>query len=105
MEAAAERGLKKLLLATFDDSFTKKPKHPIMLHANITYFKLIQRTRKNYRKLHQLKMPELLQNIASYFKTNAGFTTYIDRMKEAQKTVATIDLNLINDTTLLRIGM
>ena len=43
--------------------------------------------------------------MASYFDINEGFRKYVERMKEAQKTVATISTNLINDTTLLRIGI
>ena len=33
--AAAERGAKKMLLATFDDSCTNKLNHPIKLHASV----------------------------------------------------------------------
>ena len=43
--------------------------------------------------------------MTSYFDINEGFTKYIERMKEAQKTAATVDVNLINDATLLRMGI
>ena len=85
VEAAAERGAKKCLISTFDDSYTNKLKHPIKSYAGITYFKLTQHTRKNYRKLHQLNISELLHNMASYFDINEGFTKHIERMKDAQK--------------------
>ena len=105
VEASAERGAKKFLLSTFDDSYTNKLKHPIKLYAGITYLKLIQHMRNNYRKLHQLNISELLNNMASYFNINEGFTKYVERMKDAQKTEATMDLNLINDATLLRMDI
>ena len=105
VEAAAERGAKKMLLTTFDDSYTNKLKHPIKLHAGVSYFKLMQHLRKNYRKLHQLNISELLNNMTSYFDINEGFTKHIEKMKEAQKTAATVDVNLINDATLLRMGI
>ena len=79
VEASAEGGTKKLLLATFDDSYTNKLKHPIKLHAGVTYLKLIQHMRKNYRKLYQLSMSELLHKMASYFDINEGFTNYVER--------------------------
>ena len=41
----------------------------------------------------------------SYFDINEGFTKYVEKMKEAQKTAAIVDVNLINDATLLRIGI
>ena len=41
----------------------------------------------------------------SYFDINKGFTKCIEKMKEAQKTAATVNANLINDTTLLRMGI
>ena len=40
-------------------------------------------------------MPELLTNMAGYFDINEGFTKCIERIKEVQKTAATIDENLI----------
>jgi len=43
--------------------------------------------------------------MSSYFDINDGFTRYVERMKEAQKTASTIDVNLINDTTLLQMGI
>ena len=105
VEAAAERGAKKMLLATFDDTYTNKLKHPIKLYAGVTYFQLIQHLRKYYRKLHQLNISELLSNMTSYFDINEGFARYIERMKEAQKTAATIDADLINEATVLRMGI
>ena len=105
VEAAAERGAKKMLLATFDDTYTNKLKHSIKLYAGVTYFKLIQHLRKTYRKLHQLNISELLSEMSSYFDINDGFARYLERMKEAQKTASTIDVNLINDATLLRMGI
>ena len=41
----------------------------------------------------------------SYFDINEGFTKYIEKIKEAEKTAATVDVNLINDATLLRMGI
>ena len=83
VEAAAERGAKKILLSTFDDTFTNTLKHPIKLCAGVTYFKLIQNMRKNYCKLHQLNISEILNNMESYFDVNEGFTKHVERMKEA----------------------
>ena len=105
IEAATKRGGKKILLATFDETYANNLKHSINLYAGVTYFKLIQHMRKNYRKLHQLNISELLNNMASYFDFNEGFKKHIERMKEAQKTAATIDVNLINDANLLRMGI
>ena len=65
----------------------------------------MQHLRKNCRNLHQLSVSELLTNMASYFNINEVFTKHIERMKEAQKTAANIDANLINDATLLRMGI
>ena len=50
-------------------------------------------------------MLELLTSMASYFDIEEGFTSCIELMKEAQKTAATIDPNLINGHTLLRMGI
>ena len=105
VEAAAERGAKKMLLTVFDDTYTNKLKHPIKLYAGVTYFELINHLRVTYRKLHQLNVSELLTNMADYFDINEGFTRYIERMKEAQKIASTVDRNLINDATLLRMGI
>ena len=46
LEAAAGRGAKQLLLATFDASYTNTLKYPIKLHAGVTYLKLVQRMSK-----------------------------------------------------------
>ena len=43
--------------------------------------------------------------MASYFGINEVFTKHIERMKEVQKTAAMIDVNLINDVTLLRMAI
>ena len=43
--------------------------------------------------------------MTTYFDINNGFTKYIERMKEAQKVVATINTDLINNATLLRMGI
>ena len=52
-----------------------------------------------------MNISDLLSQISSYFEINEGFACYVERMKEAQKTASTIDINLINDATLLRIGI
>lgn len=105
VEAAAERGAKKMLLATFDDTCTNKIKHPIKLYAGVSCFNLIEHLRETYRKLHQLNISDLLKEMSSYFDINEGFTRHIERMKEAQKTASTIDANLINGATLLHMGI
>ena len=65
VKATSERGTKKMLLATFDDSCTNKLNHPIKLYAGVTYLQLIQHVMKNYHKLRQLSMSELLNNMSS----------------------------------------
>ena len=80
-------------------------KHPIKLYAGVSYFQLIDHLRENYRKLHQLNISELLSNMEDYFDINEGFTKCVERMKEAQNIAATVDVNLINDATLLRMGI
>ena len=105
VEAAAERGAKKMLLSTFKDTYTNKLKHPIKIYAGVSYYLLIQHLRKNYRKLHQLNISELLSEMSSYFDINEGFARYLEKMKEAQKIAATVDKDLINNATLLRMGI
>ena len=41
VEAAAERGAKKMLLLTFKDTCTNKLKHPIKICAGVSYYQLI----------------------------------------------------------------
>ena len=43
--------------------------------------------------------------MASYFDIDEHFSKHNERMKESQKTAATIDTNLINDATLSRMGI
>ena len=105
VEAAAERGAKKMLLATFDDTHTNKLKHSIKLHAGVSCFRLIQNLRKNYRKLYQLNISEALSEMISYFGSNDGFARYVENMNEAQKIAATVDADLINNAILLRMGI
>ena len=47
VESAAERGAKKILLETFNYTYTNKLKHPIKTHAGVSYFQLIKHLRKN----------------------------------------------------------
>ena len=105
VEAAAERGAKKMLLNTFDDTHTNKLKHAVKLYAGVSYYQLIDHLRSTYRKLHHLNISELLKEMSSYFDINDGFARYIERMKEAQKIADTVDVNLITDATLLRMGI
>ena len=58
-------------------------------------------SRGTYCKFYQLNASKLLANMIDYFDINEGFTGYIERMKEAQKIATTVDINLINDATLL----
>ena len=94
-----------MLLATFDNIYTNKLKHHIKLYIGVSYFSLIKHLRKTYRKLHQLNISDLLSQMCSYFDIINSFAHHIERIKEAQKTASTIDVNLINDATLLRIGI
>ena len=57
---------------------------------------------KNYCKLHQLNISELFSEISIYFDINDGFTRCSEKMKECQKIAATVDADLINNATLLR---
>ena len=41
----------------------------------------------------------------SYFDINYGFYRYLEKVKEAQKIEATVDADLINNATLLSIGI
>ena len=50
-------------------------------------------------------MSELLAEMSDYFDINDGFTKHVQKMKEAQKVAANVDVNLINDATLLRMGL
>ena len=43
--------------------------------------------------------------MTTYFDINDGFTKYIERMKEAQKVAATVNKDLINNATLLCMGI
>ena len=83
VEAAAECGAKKILLLTFKDTYTNKLKHSIKICVSVSYYQLIQHLRKNYRKLHQLNISELLLEMSSYFDINKGFAYYLEKMKEA----------------------
>lgn len=102
---AEERGAKKMLSVVFDDTCANKLKHPIKIYAGVSYFKLIDHLRVTYRKLHQLNMSELLTEMTNSFDVNEGFSKHIEKTKEAQKVAATVDPNLINDATLLRMGV
>lgn len=44
-------------------------------------------------------------NNLKYFDINEGFSKHIEKMKEVQKVAATVDPDLINDATLLRMGV
>ena len=47
-----------------------------------------------------------MTEIASYFDINEGFLRHIDKKQESQKTsAATVSSNLINDSTLLCVGV
>ena len=105
VEAAAERGAKKMLLSVFDDACTNKLKHHIKTYAGVSYLKLIEYLRITYRKLHQLNASELLTEMITYFDVNEGFSKCVEKMKEAQKVAATVDPDLTNDATLLRMGI
>ena len=94
-----------MLLSAFQDTCTNKLKHPVKICAGVTYFQLINHLRVTYRKLHQLNISELLIEITTYFDINDRFTKYIEKKKEAQKVPATVNTDLINDTTLLRMGI
>lgn len=48
---------------------------------------------------------ELLSEMAGYFNANDGFARHAERMKDSQRVAATIDPDLINDATLLRMGI
>lgn len=89
-----------MFLLTFDNTHANKHKHPIKLCAGLSYYTLIEHLRNTYRKLHQLNISNLLSKMASYFNINKGFTKYLEKMKEAQKTASTIDSDLINDVRL-----
>lgn len=41
IEATAERGSKKMLLATFQDTYANKLKHSVKLYAGVSYYQLI----------------------------------------------------------------
>ena len=43
--------------------------------------------------------------MSNYFDINGGFAHYLEKMKEAQKIAATVDKELINNSTLLRMGI
>ena len=43
--------------------------------------------------------------MSSYFDINEGFARYLEKMKEFQKIAATVDKELINNATLLRMGI
>ena len=43
--------------------------------------------------------------MSSYFDTNDRFARYVENVKEVQKIVATVDTDLINNETLLRMGI
>ena len=101
----AERGIKKILLLVFKDTYTRKLKYIIKLYAGIAYFTLINHLWETYHKLYQLNILELLANIVDYFDINNSFTRYIEIMKEAQKIATTVDCNLSNDTMLLWMGI
>ena len=79
VEAAAERGAKKMLLSAFQDTYTNKLKHPVKIYARVTYFQLINHLRVTHRKLHQLNISELLTEMTTYFDINDGFTKYIEK--------------------------
>ena len=105
VEVATEREAKKMLLATFDETYTNKLTHPIKLYAGVSHFQLIQHLYKYYHALHQLNIQELLSEMSSYFVINDGFCRCAEKMKEAQNIVATVDDDLINNATLLRMGI
>ena len=94
-----------MLLNTFNDTNANKLKHPVKLYARVTYYILIQHLRDTYRKLHQLNISELLAEMGNYFDINEGFASYIEKMKNAQKIATTVDANLINNATLLRMDI
>ena len=58
VEAAAERGAKTILIATFDDTYSNKLMHPFKLYAGVAYFKLVQ----HMRKLPQASSTEHFRN-------------------------------------------
>ena len=60
VEAATERGAKKMFLATFGDTHATKLKHSIKLHTRISYFKLIHHLSTTYHNLYWLNASELL---------------------------------------------
>jgi len=61
VEATAERGVKTMLLTVFDDTYTNKLKHPIKLYAVVSYFELRNHLQKQYMKLHQINIMELME--------------------------------------------
>jgi len=46
-----------------------------------------------------------MSEMSSYFDINEGFARYLEKMKEPQKIAATVDKELINNATLLRMGI
>ena len=79
--------------------------HQILKYAGVTYFQLIYYLRKEYRKLHALNISELLVEMASYFNIDEEFSRYFMKMKEAQQAADITKPDLINDATLLCIGI
>jgi len=105
VEAAAERGAKTMLLTIFDDTYTSKPKHPIKLYARVSYFEFINHLRQQYMKLHQLNITELMSEMKDYYDVNEGISKYFEKMKNDQTIATAVDRDLINDATLLQIGL
>jgi len=94
-----------MLLTIFDDTYTNKLKHPIKLYAGVLYFKLINHLQKQYMKLHQINIMELMEEMKNYYDVNEGMSKYFEKMKNAQTIATAVDRDLINDATSLRIGI
>jgi len=93
-----------MLLTVFDDAYMSKLKHPIKLYAGVSYFELINHLRQQYMKLHQINITELMGEMKHY-DVNEGMSKYFEKMKNAQTIATAVDRDLINDTTLLQIGL
>jgi len=94
-----------MLLTAFNDTYTSKLKHPIKLYARVSYFELINHLRQQYIKLHQINISDLMGEMKDYYDVNKKMSKYFEKMKNAQTIATAIDRDLINDATLLRIGL
>ena len=75
-EQAVERGAKNILLYVIDDIYTSKIKHCVAKYHRLIYAELIAHLRNTYNNLYAIGIGQILEEIPTYYKFNAGFNFF-----------------------------